>query len=662
MALIFFLVLLCFYTFFQSISIYGGDAGDLVSAAYVAGTAHPPGYPLYTFIGHLLTLVPFSTVAWRVSLLSSVPTALALTILFIFVSTLTKSKLSSLIACISLGLTYLYWLYASVPEVFALNTLFAISLIYLLYLWAKCKNIKLLYLFFFIFGLSLTHHHIILFLTPAFIYQIYSNKKAIGRLTLRSKLIFLGLFLAGLTPYIYIYLVAIRIPPITWNDPVNLGNFIRLVTRAQYGTFHSGIHYTTTLASRFLQLPVIFELMLEDFAPFGILLAGAGAVFQYIKRRSIFKYLFIGYLFSGPFYFFYASYNLFGEFNLATLERFLHPSYIFIAIWVTEGIACLQYVFTKVIGKFAPVSRAKIYSYLLYLIFIIMPISLFYINYPRISILRQDLTAENLAYDILNSAPKNSILLLSQDIPIFNSQYIYYTQKIRADIKLIPYGKLFAGEYNKQIKKYYPDLILPQVTGQKFVDEFIKKNYSKFPVYSNTLIGVNIRDSAWAPYGLLYKFELKKDPSKDHKLFKINEKLWQSYHDPLTGSLGKFKNLMLFNVVEYYFAAHLRAATFAVIVKNDDSAIKHLRQAQRLIPSKPDTYFTLAVIYNNQKQCKEAIRYAEKAKDIDDDFPGVYPLISKIYRECFEDEKKAASYEKLFKNKIKKEEIPVKNL
>ena len=72
---------LVFYLVFQTNGIYGADAGDFASAAYLRGTVHPPGFPLYTFIAHLLTKLPIKTVAWWVGLLSSIPAAVSLILL-----------------------------------------------------------------------------------------------------------------------------------------------------------------------------------------------------------------------------------------------------------------------------------------------------------------------------------------------------------------------------------------------------------------------------------------------------------------------------------------------------------------------------------------------------------------------------------------------------
>src|SRR5476649_973122 len=48
------------------------DSGELITAAAKFGVGHPPGYPLWTLSGFLLThLFPFGNLAWRINLQSA---------------------------------------------------------------------------------------------------------------------------------------------------------------------------------------------------------------------------------------------------------------------------------------------------------------------------------------------------------------------------------------------------------------------------------------------------------------------------------------------------------------------------------------------------------------------------------------------------------------
>jgi hypothetical protein len=47
-----------------------GDTPELTTAAVTLGVPHPPGYPLFTMLGHLFSLLPFGPVPFRVNLLA----------------------------------------------------------------------------------------------------------------------------------------------------------------------------------------------------------------------------------------------------------------------------------------------------------------------------------------------------------------------------------------------------------------------------------------------------------------------------------------------------------------------------------------------------------------------------------------------------------------
>ena len=57
-SLITFIIVL--YGYYKTLmpSIPGGDSGELVAESCELGTAHPPGYPLYTLLVHLISIMP----------------------------------------------------------------------------------------------------------------------------------------------------------------------------------------------------------------------------------------------------------------------------------------------------------------------------------------------------------------------------------------------------------------------------------------------------------------------------------------------------------------------------------------------------------------------------------------------------------------------------
>ena len=47
------------------------DDGLFILSSYFLGVEHAPGYPLFTLVGKLFTLLPFGSVAYRVHLASA---------------------------------------------------------------------------------------------------------------------------------------------------------------------------------------------------------------------------------------------------------------------------------------------------------------------------------------------------------------------------------------------------------------------------------------------------------------------------------------------------------------------------------------------------------------------------------------------------------------
>src|SRR2546430_15388509 len=62
-------------TFARTVTLV--DSGDLILTSATSGVAHPPGFPLYTLLGHIFTKLPFGSVAARVSFMSALFAALA---------------------------------------------------------------------------------------------------------------------------------------------------------------------------------------------------------------------------------------------------------------------------------------------------------------------------------------------------------------------------------------------------------------------------------------------------------------------------------------------------------------------------------------------------------------------------------------------------------
>ncbi len=117
------------------------DAGEFQLAAALLGVAHPPGYPLYTLIGHLfIRLIPWGTPAYRLNLLSGLLAAGTLVLMAratrVWARRLGASPVatigSGLAAALTLGAATTFWAQATIANVRTLAVFLAALALYAL--------------------------------------------------------------------------------------------------------------------------------------------------------------------------------------------------------------------------------------------------------------------------------------------------------------------------------------------------------------------------------------------------------------------------------------------------------------------------------------------------------------------------------------------------
>ncbi|MBK8985552.1 MAG: DUF2723 domain-containing protein [Chloroflexi bacterium] len=142
------------------------DNGEFQLTAATLGVAHPPGFPLYTLLAHLMTRLPWgATPAYRVNLLSVFTSTAALLLVWTAVHHLTRSKWAALTAVLALGTATTFWAQATTANIRSLTALFAVLAFYALLRWQTAVKTqpnptadRWLILFALALGFGLTHH------------------------------------------------------------------------------------------------------------------------------------------------------------------------------------------------------------------------------------------------------------------------------------------------------------------------------------------------------------------------------------------------------------------------------------------------------------------------------------------------------------------------
>lgn len=321
--------------------VLGGDSGELQYIPYILGVAHPTGYPLYTLLGWLWAhVVVVGDVAYRMNLLSAALGALTAAVLYLIVYHLTSRHAPALLAAVLFAFSPTFWMQAIVAEVYTLNTVFVVLVIYLLLRWeAARQSDRDLLLAAFVYGLSLTHHRVIIILLPALALFVWlTERKVFTNARLLLKIAALGF--SPLLLYLYAPLRIWQLyPPIfhdqildnllgtsfgvefEWPTVAVVGKFFVLLTR-QYGW--ATILGAWGLVASFVTLPRSERNELpRPYRPWAIMLLMAG-------------------LCTALFGLFYQAFDV---------EVFLLPFYLLFALWVGLGWQTLDGVISARVGS-----------------------------------------------------------------------------------------------------------------------------------------------------------------------------------------------------------------------------------------------------------------------------------------------------------------------
>jgi hypothetical protein len=204
------------------------DSGELAAGCYLLNILHPTGYPLYTILGRLASLVPIGMVVNRVASLSAVLAACGVGLLLLLGLRLGVSRSVAGASALLLGFSFPVWAVAVDVEVYSL------TLVLVLLLWLATESAErggpLLILAYFA-GLALTNHMSVTstVLGVALAVILSYRRELVPRLP-----VLVLVFLLGISPYMFLVLRAKAGPLLAWGNPSDLGGFIRHVTGKQY--------------------------------------------------------------------------------------------------------------------------------------------------------------------------------------------------------------------------------------------------------------------------------------------------------------------------------------------------------------------------------------------------------------------------------------------
>lgn len=573
-------------TISPSLSAYG-DSGELVTAATLPGLAHPPGYPLYTVMGWIFSHLPVGDPALRVNMMSAVFSSFAVVLIFLAGRLVFGSEVLAAGVALLCGFSRDFWRLSLSAEVFSLHMLFVTLLLYLLLLIRrKSLNgesaVPIFLLFSFAAGLSLSHHHTIVLLLPAFACLIMTEHihKA---LSLRKSLLPAALFLIlGLIPYLYLPLGAAHDPPLNWGNPSTLQGFVRMVTRAGYGTFSLGAESGSGWTLRSLGAEELWYMktLAAQFTVAGFIAGLCGILVLWFRDR---KWLLFWAMILLPYGFGFVAMARFpyGDGFMAILERFLLPSYLAFAFLIGYASDYLCHRFRS-----GHVCAA----------ILLLPLLLAWSNYASVD-RHANYMARDYGRNLLKPLDEGAILFVTGDAPFSSLLYCQNVEKLRGDVTVLNEGLLRSEWYVRQVAARSPGLsLLKECRGgdlMTIIRNVIGKADLDRPIYFNhPLDDPQVR---LVCTGLAYKVVTagERDIRADcEALQRVLEKEYQ-----FTGDYGKIPDYFSREILQLYALAHIMLSQTWMDIDEQSHAEASLDRACAFSAVSPPMLFRIGSQY-----------------------------------------------------------------
>lgn len=395
MSLLVFLAAFAFYLAGASPSIAARDCADMSTTALTLGVAHPPGYPLYSVLGHLwLTVFPWGNPAYGLAVLSCLAAAGAVGFLFLSVRRRFGSWAALTSACL-LVFSAPLWKFALIQEKYALHALIVAVLFYLSEgerdsFWRRAR------LSGFVLGLGLVNHQSLLLFLPGFILMWRSECRRWSAPLSGVISAAVPWALAGLSLYAFLW--------------VRLGSFggaIAVLLRSQYGagTLSAQLArpFTPDGAGR------LFAWSLKTWAlavsvPAAVA-AAYGAFESWREDRDRAAGLLLGALLSGPLFIIMASFDVSNWVARSVLEpAFLVPAF---AAAVFAAAAVSRF------GRLAPAG-------------LVLAAAAVFLGGP-VPARRDDFLAHDYVRNLRRAVPPGASLLVSGDTALFGLRWLEAT-------------------------------------------------------------------------------------------------------------------------------------------------------------------------------------------------------------------------------------------
>ena len=447
-------------------TVSGGDSGELISVAYRLGVAHPPGYPLYTLLAKLTTLVPLGAIAWRVSLFSALCAAAAAMVLCRALILWTGSRAAGVLAAGAFAFSPLVWPYAIAAEVFALNNVFVAGLVYFSVRGARerqalgAASARTMYLAAFWLGFGFSNHHTLVLLgLPFGLYLLYLRG---AHVTPRYAAGLATAVALGFLPYLLLVVRGNFATEVSWGHTSSWDGLVTHFLRREYGTFRladRSVGGAGTFWPRFV-------LFWRDTAHSTLLLVvplGVAAAAAFLRAggiRLVATLWTIALLFYLVVFCSLSNVRLDAPLHVYMQQRFWQQALLIVCALM--GLGWTQVARVLPAGAAMPVG---------WVVAIGLSAVLVVEHFPDMQRHRNPIV-RSYGEAMLASVSPHGILVVSSDEAIGSLRYLQHVEGLRRDVRVVPVGIMGLPWFRGLAARYWPDLVVPPpgFTFREFLD------------------------------------------------------------------------------------------------------------------------------------------------------------------------------------------------
>jgi hypothetical protein len=312
------------------------DSGELTTAAWSLGNAHPPGFPFFLLVTHVFTWLPLGSIAVRTNVASAFFAALACALVALAAAEILlmprdvrvakvsveekrskkkqrnvqaeartgrtgesnlrtpPSEWAVVLIMLAIGLLFAFsrtlWQFATVTEVYAVNSALMAGVAWGMLRWARTREVRWLYVAALLFGLGLCVHHVTIGTGAIAIAVLITRVGGVKFWRSRTTIVAALLLAAGLLIYAYLPIAAARKPVMNWGDPASISAVWDHITGKQYRAYiKTSDEQNNAQIGRYFGI-VVCELG-PGWMPLVLLIAAGGIVLLWFRLRTIFWYV-----------------------------------------------------------------------------------------------------------------------------------------------------------------------------------------------------------------------------------------------------------------------------------------------------------------------------------------------------------------------------------